>query len=296
LLLCRSITPSESSTLLDYSPNHTVFCNDWNPECSPSFSFSGASTPARSPLSSSPEALTILSAFPTDSLGLWLGRSKSLSFSSTTTAEEQTAITARQQAFRLTPDGHPDKAGQLNPSVGVIARARGNSSASEFSKRATSGVDESPSHPPPVLDPDPTVHECRSPMGKHQYKAARFVCPVEGCGSTFSRSFNLHGHLRSHRDERPYVCKWPDCGKGFTRAHDCKRHESLHLGIRPFTCTSCEKTFARLDALNRHLTSGDGTECHRPASDRPSEPSPSEHIHKPEVMDAPILPMKAEMT
>lgn len=81
---------------------------------------------------------------------------------------------------------------------------------------------------------------------------APFVCPVEGCGSTFTRQFNLKGHLRSHREERPYVCKWPKCGKGFARQHDCKRHEALHLNIRPFTCDGCGKTFARMDALNRH--------------------------------------------
>ncbi|KAF9510292.1 hypothetical protein BS47DRAFT_1300383, partial [Hydnum rufescens UP504] len=90
---------------------------------------------------------------------------------------------------------------------------------------------------------------------------APFTCPVEGCGSTFTRQFNLKGHLRSHREERPYVCKWPKCGKGFARQHDCKRHEALHLNIRPFTCDGCGKTFARMDALNRHHKSEGGIEC-----------------------------------
>ena len=68
---------------------------------------------------------------------------------------------------------------------------------------------------------------------------AHFVCPVPGCGSTFTRRFNLRGasrsassvclshsrlpgHLRSHTEERPYVCEWPGCKKGFARQHDCK--------------------------------------------------------------------------
>ncbi|KAF9260005.1 hypothetical protein L218DRAFT_932993 [Marasmius fiardii PR-910] len=34
---------------------------------------------------------------------------------------------------------------------------------------------------------------------------ATFHCPVPGCGSTFTRSFNLKGHLRSHNEERPFV-------------------------------------------------------------------------------------------
>lgn len=60
------------------------------------------------------------------------------------------------------------------------------------------------------------------------------------------------GHMRSHNEERPFKCKWPGCEKGFARQHDCKRHEALHLNIRPYTCTGCKKTFARMDALNRH--------------------------------------------
>lgn len=45
--------------------------------------------------------------------------------------------------------------------------------------------------------------------------AATFVCPIPGCGSTFTRSFNLKGHLRSHTDERPFKCS--TCQKGFAR-------------------------------------------------------------------------------
>lgn len=99
---------------------------------------------------------------------------------------------------------------------------------------------------------------------------ANFVCPVPGCGSTFTRHFNLKGtylvsrlsatrvltcllgHLRSHNEEKPYQCKWPGCGKGFARAHDCKRHEQLHFNYRPHKCEGCGKSFQRMDALNRH--------------------------------------------
>jgi hypothetical protein len=82
-----------------------------------------------------------------------------------------------------------------------------------------------------------------------------FKCPVPGCGSTFTRHFNLKGHLRSHNDERPYKCIYEGCPKaivGFARQHDCKRHMLLHEGLRPFECEGCGKKFARLDALTRH--------------------------------------------
>ncbi|KZP23831.1 hypothetical protein FIBSPDRAFT_736642 [Athelia psychrophila] len=80
---------------------------------------------------------------------------------------------------------------------------------------------------------------------------ANFESPVPGCGSTFTRSFNLKGHIRSH-DEKHFQCKWPGCGKEFARQHDCKRHEQLHSNYRLFTCDGCNKNFAQMDALNRH--------------------------------------------
>ncbi|KAI5450516.1 hypothetical protein NCC49_002973 [Naganishia albida] len=88
-----------------------------------------------------------------------------------------------------------------------------------------------------------------------------FECPVPGCGSTFTRQFNLKGHIRSHNEERPYKCTFEGCDKSFARQHDCKRHMQLHIGIKPFVCENCNRTFARLDALSRHHKTDSGAEC-----------------------------------
>ncbi|KAF7312648.1 Calcineurin responsive transcriptional factor [Mycena indigotica] len=117
----------------------------------------------------------------------------------------------------------------------------------------------------PMVVSKPNVTTVRTSKASHNRRKqeATFLCPVPGCGSTFTRSFNLKGHIRSHNEEKPFLCKWPGCGKGFARQHDCKRHEQLHTNYRPFTCDGCNKQFARMDALNRHLRSDGGADCQR---------------------------------
>ncbi|KAJ7902695.1 hypothetical protein B0H14DRAFT_1144364 [Mycena olivaceomarginata] len=88
-----------------------------------------------------------------------------------------------------------------------------------------------------------------------------FVCPVPGCGSTFTSSLSLKQHILCHDKGKSFVCKWPGCLKVFERHHNYKKHEQLHANYRPFTCEECKKQFMRMDGLNRHLRSKAGAEC-----------------------------------
>ncbi|KAI8928166.1 hypothetical protein BC831DRAFT_397872 [Entophlyctis helioformis] len=71
------------------------------------------------------------------------------------------------------------------------------------------------------------------------------------CGQSFTRTFNLNSHLKSHENVKPYTCS--DCGMAFTRRHDLNRHARQHVQDRPFNCDMCGRTFLRKDALKRHV-------------------------------------------
>ncbi|KNZ55941.1 uncharacterized protein VP01_253g11 [Puccinia sorghi] len=89
--------------------------------------------------------------------------------------------------------------------------------------------------------------------------AARYICDM--CGESFTRRYNLRGHQRAHKGEKPFECGYPGCNSRFARAHDQKRHYKLHLGVKDYSCPVCRKTFIRHDALQRHHKSDAGQAC-----------------------------------
>ncbi|TFK18183.1 hypothetical protein FA15DRAFT_710095 [Coprinopsis marcescibilis] len=185
------------------------------------------------------------------------------------------------------PSGHPSAGFEnevaLSGRMGMSSTGTGETKALDVndflgaaSTLTTMTVGGAADKPPPVTAlSKPNVTTLRTATASHRRRKneAGFVCPFPGCGSTFTRSFNLKGHIRSHREEKPFVCHWPGCGKGFARQHDCKRHEQLHTNYRPFTCDGCNRQFARMDALNRHLRSEGGAECAKTQSTMDSKGS-----------------------
>ncbi|KAK7036233.1 hypothetical protein R3P38DRAFT_2911094, partial [Favolaschia claudopus] len=103
-----------------------------------------------------------------------------------------------------------------------------------------------------IEKPRVTSTRTREASEQRRKKPAKYACPISGCKSTFTRRINLTGHIRAHKNERPFVCHWGGCGRRFARLHDCRRHEQLHAEEPSFGCDGCGKKFARLDALSRH--------------------------------------------
>lgn len=42
--------------------------------------------------------------------------------------------------------------------------------------------------------------------------------------------------FRKHEDDRRFMCPVEGCGKSFTRAEHLKGHSITHLGTKPFEC------------------------------------------------------------
>ena len=66
---------------------------------------------------------------------------------------------------------------------------------------------------------------------KHHFPTEkRYYCPFEGCGKSFTASYNLTIHYRIHIGKQPYKCQ--KCGKCFFDRANYKYHvTSKHINI-----------------------------------------------------------------
>ncbi|KAG0348070.1 hypothetical protein BG004_006125 [Podila humilis] len=86
--------------------------------------------------------------------------------------------------------------------------------------------------------------------GKATSAGRVYTCPFPDCGKTYPRKPTLKTHINTHRPYRPYTCEI--CARSFTRYHDRDRHSRIH-NPRQSVCIVCLATFARQDAVTRHL-------------------------------------------
>ncbi|TCD71586.1 hypothetical protein EIP91_007333 [Steccherinum ochraceum] len=145
--------------------------------------------------SSSPVQLPPASALPVPSS---IRTSPRETFRAISTAESQRApnaalLYAQSQAL-------PSSSSLALLSTQQVRSASGNASPTY----ASSSVPRLP----PILQVEKqqvTTSATQAASASRRRNEANFICPVPGCGSTFTRRFNLRGHLRSHTEERPFV-------------------------------------------------------------------------------------------
>ncbi|KAJ0176336.1 hypothetical protein K1T71_008510 [Dendrolimus kikuchii] len=81
----------------------------------------------------------------------------------------------------------------------------------------------------------------RNLADKHCAAKTRKLCPVSGCGKSYTTITNLNTHLRVHNGEKPFKCN--DCGKGFASKTRLGDHLRIHTGEKPYICPVCGKQF-----------------------------------------------------
>uniref|UniRef100_A0A8D3DJ42 C2H2-type domain-containing protein n=1 Tax=Scophthalmus maximus TaxID=52904 RepID=A0A8D3DJ42_SCOMX len=78
-------------------------------------------------------------------------------------------------------------------------------------------------------------------------KEKPFTCPV--CSLTFSQSYHMTRHLRTHEHEGEQPSNCPVCGRTFLNKKKLEKHLSIHTGERPHLCSVCGNGFPSAASL-----------------------------------------------
>ncbi|XP_010839690.1 PREDICTED: zinc finger and BTB domain-containing protein 42 [Bison bison bison] len=108
-----------------------------------------------------------------------------------------------------------------------------------------------PRRPPHVLQPHLSAHFRERDGGRARLSpdGAAPTCPL--CRKTFSCTYTLKRHERTHSGEKPYTCV--QCGKSFQYSHNLSRHAVVHTREKPHACRWCERRFTQSGDLYRHV-------------------------------------------
>lgn len=94
--------------------------------------------------------------------------------------------------------------------------------------------------------------DTQCPVTQKNSTTARFFCTYQGCGKSYTKSFHLKDHMKTHTGEKAYACSEPGCQWKFYRSGDLQRHKRKHGGERLHPCAGCNKNFSRLYYLKQH--------------------------------------------
>ncbi|XP_059622181.1 transcription factor Ouib-like [Phlebotomus argentipes] len=72
----------------------------------------------------------------------------------------------------------------------------------------------------------------------------------EICGNTYKYQHALDGHMRRHRNEKPYACDV--CGRAFVIPFELRRHMRIHTGVKPYACKYCDRRFSDFGSRIKH--------------------------------------------